>query len=304
MSGRKVEVARVLMLMMCLFGTASGCADGSSNETSRPAGLPAGWVAIDPPAPKTPAAECASWAEDDWAVSLSRDSTAVQISRSLPPNSRWSRDTIYTVGGFLTGIDVGEFGGAIWWQGRDGLLDSVRVSGRNPAKYYADNLKGLFLHRGQPYALVGLAHLGASTGELLALNRDPGGRWRAKQVLDLGGAPEAYTWVSADTILVLTPDSVLAVDLAVGTARRRALHGSKVWWIAYPATLVRHGSGVFYIGLRGAVGRLTPTGSGYLEEWLVPAACPRRIAVAVGVNAGAVPIAVSHDHDDRLELTD
>src|SRR5690606_26929786 len=177
--------------------------------------------------------------------------------------------------GLLTGSDYGEFGGSIWSQGSDETRDTLPVVGRDSTAYYADNLHSLFRHRGELYALVGLAHLGFSVGELLQLHRAADGRWQAQHVVDLRAAPVATTWVARDSLLVLTTDSLLVLQRSSDEWRRRALHGGDTWWLTYPTSLVRDRYGVLYVGMRSAVARLRPMESGYREDWLVPTACRR-----------------------------
>jgi hypothetical protein len=271
---------RTVLVMTCICGVLLGCGDRRPDAIRLTAPVPAGWVAIAPPELETSAANCANWADDHWSVSLSPDSAVVQFS---PRSAGSGPDTIRVSDGLLTGDDLGEFGGAIWWQGRDGTRDTLRVVGRDSTGFYADNLHSLFHHRGELYALVGLGHLGLRAGELLHLRRAADGRWRAQHVLDLGGAPLATTWVASDSLLILTGDSLLVLQFSSHEWRRRALHGSNTWWLTYPLSLVRDRFGVLYIGMRSAVARLRPTESGYREDWLVPAACRRRIPVGDGV---------------------
>ena len=181
-------------------------------------------------------------------------------------------------GGQLVGSDMGEFGGSIWWRRPDGHHDTLRVQGRDTSGFHADNLHRFILHRGAVYALVGLAHLTLNEGELLLLSRD-GTRWSARQLLSLGGAPRAVTRLGNDTILILTTDSLLSVGLDPARPTRRALHGNGTWSYTYPSSMIQDRAGLIYIGMRGAVVRLTPAERGYKEDWLVPAQCRRRVPV-------------------------
>jgi hypothetical protein len=70
-----------------------------------------------------------------------------------------------------------------------------------------------------------------------------------------------------DTILVAGHG---AVAIMRPPGQFHILHRNKVWVILYPASVARSSSGTIYVGMRGLVARLKPTGSAYEEDWLVP----------------------------------
>jgi hypothetical protein len=240
----------------------------------RSASIPPGWVAVSPPAANSDAERCANYARDEWGVALNQDSTSLVIT---PAKADRRADTVRVGPDILVGNDIGEFGGALWRETRQGTHDTIRISGRDTSAFHADNLRA-FVRRGdQVFALVGVAHLSLDVGELIYLSRATGGRWEGRSVLDLRGAPMAVTRVSDDTILVLTLDSLLAVALDPTKPTRHALAGNTVWRATYASSLVRDRAGVVYMGMRSAIGRLRPVAHGYQEDWLVPTHCRVRV---------------------------
>ena len=228
---------------------------------------------MSPAAKGTPSAVCANWARDAWNVGLAADSATLVTKFNQSENRG---DTLNVIDGFLIGDDRGEFGGALWWQGRHGERDTLLVEGRDTSEWYADNLHGFVRHTGATYALVGLAHLSLNSGELLVLSEESPGHWRARHALSLSGEPRAHVRAGGDTILVLTTDSLFAVTLHSIMPKRHAIYGNSVWADLYASSLVRNRFGTIYIGMRSAVSRLTPTTNGYVEDWLVPTVCRRR----------------------------
>ena len=235
--------------------------------------IPSGWVSVIPPAPGSDAARCANYASDAWDVALTTDGSTLLVS---PAAGERRVDTMRVGQDVLIGDDAGEFGGAIWQQIGSDKRDTLQVTGRDTSTFHADNLHA-FVRRGdEVYAIVGLAHLSLDSGELLYL-APVGGRWKARTVLDLQSAPAAMVRVTNDTLLVLTSDSLLAVSLDPSRPTRHALVGNAVWSATYGSTLVRDRTGVLYIGMRSAVGRLRPDSQGFREDWLVPDHCRVRV---------------------------
>ena len=271
---------RRFILVAASVAIAVGCAEHPAPPTGS-AALPLGWIAVTPPATDTPALWCANYAEDEWEVSLNADSTAVLFSAAAGVRGVDSTSTSVS-DGVIAGNDLGEFGGAIWWSGRSGRRDTLDVEDRDSSTFAADNVHGFLRRRGSLYALVGLAHLTLDAGELLYLSQDSAGRWHARHVMSLGGSPEAYALMGSDSALVLLSDSLLAVKFDPVAPTRRALYGDPAWGYTYASSILRDRAGIVYIGMRSAVARLTPSGRGYHEDWLVPERCRRRVPVGRG----------------------
>ena len=257
--------------------TAATCTLGCTErpDAARARSAPAGWVAVDPAKPDSRAAQCGNWARDAWDVSLESDSNTVSFK---PVSAKPQTDTLMVDDGIISGDDVGEFGGAIWWQGPDGRRDTLRVEGRESRSFYADNLHGFLRRGGAAYALLGLAHMSLDAGEVVRVSKDSGSAWHARHVMDIGGAPAAFMLMGADSALILTSDSLVAVKFG-STLSHRVLHGNPEWAYLYGSSLVRDRAGVIYVGMRSAVARLTPEAAGYREEWLVPAKCRTRVPI-------------------------
>jgi hypothetical protein len=232
------------------------------------AAIPDGWTSVSPPIDGTEAARCANYARDEWAVSLSADGDSLLISApTLGP-----ADTLLVERDLLAGDDHGEFGGAIWHQVSTTSRDTIEISGRDTSGFYVNNLRGFVRRSHEVYAVVGLGHLGLRQGELLYLYRSPAG-WKGRSILQLKSAPQALAKVAADTLLVVTSDSLLAIALDSLKPTRTPLAGNGAWYLTYANSVLRDSSGVVFIGMRGAVARLTPTKQGLREDWLVPTSC-------------------------------
>jgi hypothetical protein len=114
-------------------------------------------------------------------------------------------------------------------------------------------------------------------GELVRFDRDSKNRWSASHVLDLGAAPETFTTISGDTLLVVVTGALLTVK---APSHVQVIYRNNVWRYTYATSVVRDRVGIVYIGMRSAVARLTPRSSGYREDWLVKAECPQRRKVS------------------------
>jgi len=227
-----------------------------------PAAVPNGWISIPPPKPSTSEANCANWARDAWSVTLSTDSTSILI---LPARYRYV-DTVRLADGTLTSVNQGEFGGNVYWEPTNGPRQQVAELNLVAFVHTSDNLLGL----------AGLAHLSMNEGQLVAFQRKADRSWSVTKLKDLGAAPQTFTTLPSDTILI-----VLSGALVVAHApdHLRVLHRNEVWPYTYAHAVVRDRAGIIYIGMRSAVARLTPDNGGYREDWLVLATCQRREVV-------------------------
>jgi hypothetical protein len=251
-------MARTLTLV-ALF-TASACrAPAPVTAPKLAATFPDSWEIMLPPDPDSEAALCANHADTTWHVSLSPDSSTVL---AWPDTIAFRSDSLDLGDGQIIAYDRGEFGGTVLW--KPVATEAVPIA--------SENVRFLLRAESGVYALAGLAHLGDDEGRLLRFVRRGVLEWKVDTIADLGSAPDAFTYIGHDSLLVATPSGIVLVHLA-GSVRRVA--ESRGWWLTYPHSIVRDRAGVIYVGMRLAVARLTP-GPPYEETWLVPAGCGAR----------------------------
>ncbi len=245
-----------LVSLALLVLTVAAC---QAQRRTTPADIPAGWLPSAPPQPETEAASCANWARDSWTVALSPDSTMLQIR---PGESRYV-DTATVRSGRLTSENRGEFGGDVWWEPTNGRRQRIAQI----------NLVAFAPTRAALMGLAGLAHLSINEGRLVRFDQASNGDWSVRTVLDLGAAPEAFTTLADDTLLVVTSGALLTVR---APSHVKAIYRNAVWPYTYATSVVRDRAGIVYVGMRSTVARLSPAPSGLQEEWLVRAECPAR----------------------------
>lgn len=246
---------------LSLLVVASAC--GRHSPVTSPAAVPSDWVAIPAPQPETEAANCANWARDAWNVMLSRDSNALLIQ---PARYEYA-DTARVDGGTLTSMNRGEFGGEVYWEPENGPRQRIAQINLVAFVPTATGLLGL----------AGLAHMSVNEGRLVSFARAANGSWSVAALNDLGAAPQAFTLLPGDTILVVVSGALVAVH---PKGSLRTLHRNSVWPYTYAHAVVRDRAGTVYIGMRSAVARLVPDSSGFREDWLVPITCQRRQKVS------------------------
>ena len=71
------------------------------------------------------------------------------------------------------------------------------------------------------------------------------------------------------------PDQVAGHDETIGSAEDTAASFGGKYGGLYPTSVAVLRSGAIYVGMRHFVTRLTPKGSSYAEDWLVPSNCLR-----------------------------
>jgi hypothetical protein len=120
-------------------------------------------------------------------------------------------------------------------------------------------------------ALTGLAHLGLNYGNVLRVGNGAEGARTIEVLANLGAAPRSFVIEPSDSLLVLTTRDLVRVR-ATGVVQH--LFPVK-YGLLYPTSMTLGSSGVIHVGMRQFVTRLTPTPSGYKEEWFVPAWCSR-----------------------------
>jgi hypothetical protein len=218
--------------------------------------LPEGWRAISPPDTGSAELVCANWSRTTWQAGLTADSTNLDVRSGV----RGVTSTLPVVGGMLEAWNAGEWGGAILFRRSTGGVDTLsEVNGL-----------GFVKTRGLVLAFTGLAHLGLDHGSVLVLRVTKGGAWHVARAISLGSAPSAVSLVHPDSLLVVTTKGLLRVATDGAIDR---VHRSHTWWAVYPNSVVRDSRGLVFVGMRYAVARLTPLGSGYREEWIIPERC-------------------------------
>lgn len=229
----------------------------SSACSSQLAHVPDGWVSIAPIYTNAGSFLCTDWAPNGWRVEISADSTRLLIIKQGPWTLR--RASIPVPGGQLYGWDGGEFSGGILWRPENAVEDTISH----------ERLVAFVSVAGRTLALVGLAHLSSDRGAILELD-SAGGRWSARQLVDLGSVPTAYTALPNDRLLLSTLREVLIVHFG---EKPQVLYRVD----AYPGlggtSIIRDRAGVLYLTTRHVVNRLRPTNTGYVNDWLIPRAC-------------------------------
>ena len=237
-----------------------------ATHTARPPlVVPAGWVATPPPTDTT-GWYCANWSHDQWSV----DTNSAGALRIMRDNA--VRSVVYhTSGGFLQGLNRGEFGGELEWIDSAGTPPQILIK-TNPIAFTPTSA-GVFLW---------VEHM--LDGLLLRVRRLDEHRWQVDTVVSLPTTPEAVATVDPTHFIVAGYWGVLAVDAGARTATW--LHQNHQWILTYPSSMVVASDGRIFIGMRRAVVQLDPAASGYREIWLVSASCPRQRWVADGVPCG------------------
>ncbi len=247
---------------LALVGLLVACDRGSSRPVAINT-VPAGWVAISPPATQSEGAMCANGASDEWVPVLDAAGRLVAIRRA---EGDGNTDTALVRGGRLIAVDRGEFGGEVRWE---------PAAGR-PRKIAELNLRRFAATRGALLGVGGLAHMGSDKGQVVRFETSPDGKWTVRGLFDLGSAPLALVVLRGDTLLIVTAKGLMAATELGGP---RMLYRASQWGLTYPNSIVRDAGGVVYVGMRSGVSRLTPNGAEYVEDWLVPTRCPlRRLA--------------------------
>jgi hypothetical protein len=239
------------LLAWATFFATAGCAHGRETFDAPP-----GWQIVAPVTDvSSRQGRCANWSRSEWQVTLDSDGTTPRFApaRDHPVE-------LGVPGGRLVGADRGEWGGQLSWVSENGSASEI----------YSGNIQAITEVNGRYYAFGGLAHLGINEGRMLRVDRDEDGRWRAVPVVALSGAPEAVAKVAGDTLLVVTSG---ALEVVHPDGAHRVAHRNPMWGFLYPNSVAVARGGTVYVGMRHAVARLTPTKSGFAEEWIVRDTC-------------------------------
>ena len=111
--------------------------------------------------------------------------------------------------------------------------------------------------------------MGSDSGKVLAVPFALKTEADLKTLVDLDGAPEAFTKVSVDAVVVVTTHGVSRIN-ADGSMQKVL---SRNLGMLYPNSIGSTKDGAIYTGMRLFVVRLVPTSGQYKQEWLVPKGC-------------------------------
>jgi len=265
---------------MVLLITCSSCAERIASRAQTTPAIPSvsapnGWLAY--PKPTDEELRCANYSVREWRAALAGERLQIRLdtkhdhqdplppqihSRNVAVGSKADRHVIRVNDGWLVGMDVGEFGGGLWWFNGDGLRGK-KLSDENVVGF-ANTSKGVFV-------LVGLAHLGLDNGKVLRITDGVGGNRKLEPLVDLGSAPAAFILESPDALIVLTTTGLVRVR----TSGKLESLDKTEYESLYPNSMTLSSSGVLYIGMRHFITRLAPTGNTYSEEWFVPTDCTK-----------------------------
>jgi hypothetical protein len=273
---------RWLFIILLLASCSSRAERVNSQAPTAPppfASLPApeGWVLYPSPPADSPALRCANYSMREWKVTLAGENLQIRLdtrrdhqdplpseisSENVAVGSKGDRHVIRVEDGWLVGLDVGEFGGALWW---------FSSNGRNSKKLANENVVGFAKSSKGVLALVGLAHMGLDSGKVLRITDGEAGNRKVEALADLGAAPRTFAVESPDSLLIVTTRGLVRVRTS-GMADQLL---STNYGLLYPNSMTLFPSGVIHVGLRHFITRLMPTGNSYSEEWFVPVGCSR-----------------------------
>ncbi len=232
--------------------------------------LPVGWIEA-PSSKKNPDLWACAGRGGSWVVGkhdgtvIIREDIDAEKQVFLPPQLKLSKEMVgrrslqRTSDGWLVGFDAGEFGGGLWWFRRDG---------NNPKNLLPDNVHAIYETPDGIFVLLGLAHLGSDTGEIVQFIDGPE-EVSFKRVANLGGSPEASVVGPDGQIVVATMRSVVRVDHA-GRVHELYKSGEE---LTYPTSVVIEENGSIFVAMRFFVLRLVPHQDTYQSQWLMPQTC-------------------------------
>ncbi|HKE58764.1 MAG TPA: hypothetical protein VKB46_18765 [Pyrinomonadaceae bacterium] len=264
------------ILLSCLAGTQRITSDGQNIPASQKTLLaPEGWATYTKPTAEE--LQCANYSQREWRVSLAGDRLETRLdtlrdhqdplpaqihSRDVAVGTKGYRHVISVDDGWLVGMDIGEFGGGLWWFSADGLR-SRKLSNENIVGFAA-TAKGTLI-------FVGLAHLALDEGKVLRISDGTNAERQLEPLVNLGSAPVAFAVEAPDSVIVLTTTGLVRVRTSGPIEHLLKTRYGQL----YPTSLTLSSSGVIYVGMRQFITRLTPAGNTYSEEWFVPADCPK-----------------------------
>jgi hypothetical protein len=263
------------VLLLSTFATA--CFGSSAAQLPASNSPPSGWTIYQIPTDGSDALRCANYSKKEWRVSL-LDTGQANIALLSEPHTKSSglelppgvklqrgmlghRSNLRVKNGWLLGFDGGEFGGGLWLATLDGkthLLSEENVHG------FVETTQGVLV-------FVGLDHMDTDSGKVMIVPYAITSKTDLKTLVNLDGAPQAFTKLSADTALVVTTHGISRIT-ATGASERLL---SRSFGMLYPNSIVSAPDGTIYAGMRLFVVRLMLRSGGFTEQWLVPEHCEK-----------------------------
>lgn len=170
---------------------------------------------------------------------------------------KWKRYVKKVDGGYIVGLNGGEFGGGLLFVSADGM-SSYEVGGLL-------RIRDIFEWNSKIYALEGIAHLGMSRGRILEIYNDK--VWKYKTIKVLEEAPSVVA--KGDKQLVLATSQYLyrlTEDLQV----EEILKAPFYWGILYPSSIHIDRESI-YLAMRQGILKIenfqtSPTYKWYIKE--------------------------------------
>jgi hypothetical protein len=161
--------------------------------------------------------------------------------------------------GWLLGFDAGEFGGGLWFASDKGATQMLSH----------ENIRGFVATPRGVLVLAGLAHMGLDSGKVFIVPFVVQSPHDLDVLVELDGAPQAFTKVSDNAMLVATTRGVSRISSSGGTN----LLLRRDFGMLYPNSVAVAPDGMIYVGMRLFVVRLAPREGEYLEQWMLPDSC-------------------------------
>lgn len=162
-----------------------------------------------------------------------------------------------TPGGYLVGLNKGEFGGGLYFIKTDGL-DGYEMAG------YL-NIRSIFEYNSKYFAIEGLAHLGGQRGQIIEIYKEDT-VWKYKSLTKLIEAPALITDYYNDKIIV-TSQYILKFgeDFKVSEVLKSPIY----WGMLYPSSILIDKNDL-YLAMRHGVLKIKTFDSTPEYEWYIP----------------------------------
>ena len=242
--------------------------------------IPPGWVPFATPKSGSAAMACANYSEKEWSVAIpdglpqitlaSRSAGKRQPQEFPPgvkrlPDMKGRESKLKLQNGWLLGFDAGEFGGGLWFAMDDGSM--IELS--------KQNVRGIVATPQGALILSGLAHMGLDSGKAFAVPNVVSSPRDLKTLVELDGAPVAFTATSDGSIIVATARGISRIGSSGST--ETLLHRDLE--ILSPNSITVAPDGTIYVGMRFFVVRLVPHGGKHVEQWMAPEKCKKKFHV-------------------------